>query len=322
MGIVWSKRSTYLIALTIGLIALAVSLFFALQKPVTLAVDGKVIESRMFFSSTVADVLEKNHIKLADKDEVSPNLNSIIKKNSEITVTRAHKVKIIADGEVVEVISTPISVKEAIKLAKVELGDKDIVKTVPTEKTIPNQEIEVIRVTEKEVQLEESIPYQTEKTVDNTLEKGLTKTISKGQNGVALNTIKVIYHDGEEVKREVINSEVKAEPKNQVIALGNITSVSRSGQTFNFREAIQVQASAYTYTGNRTATGKTPTVGMVAVDPNLIPLGTRLYIEGYGYAVAADTGGSIKGNRVDLFMEDRSQCLNWGRRTVKLYILQ
>lgn len=322
MGIVWSKRSTYLIALTIGLIALAVSLFFALQKPVTLAVDGKVIESRMFFSSTVADVLEKNHIKLADKDEVIPNLNSIIKKNSEITVTRAHKVKIIADGEVVEVISTPISVKEAIKLAKVELGDKDIVKTVPTEKTIPNQEIEVIRVTEKEVQLEESIPYQTEKTVDNTLEKGLTKTISKGQNGVALNTIKVIYHDGEEVKREVINSEVKAEPKNQVIALGNITSVSRSGQTFNFREAIQVQASAYTYTGNRTATGKTPTVGMVAVDPNLIPLGTRLYIEGYGYAVAADTGGSIKGNRVDLFMEDRSQCLNWGRRTVKLYILQ
>jgi 3D (Asp-Asp-Asp) domain-containing protein len=82
-----------------------------------------------------------------------------------------------------------------------------------------------------------------------------------------------------------------------------------------------MEASAYTYTGNRTATGKNPEVGMVAVDPRVIPMGSRLYIEGYGYGRAADTGGSIKGNRLDLFMEDRSQCLSWGRRTVKVYLL-
>ncbi|NLJ72115.1 MAG: DUF348 domain-containing protein [Syntrophomonadaceae bacterium] len=321
MGIVWSKKYTYLIALSLGVIILMVSLFFALQKPVTLIVDGKNIENRIFFSSTVADVLEKNNIKLAAKDEVNPSLSTVVKKNTEITVTRAFKVKVIADGEIVEVISAPISVKDAIKLANFTLNDKDIVKTVPTEKTIPNQEIEVIRVTEQEVQQEENIPYETEKTLDNSLERGLTKTVTKGQNGVALNTIKVTYHNDEEVKREVLKSEIKSEPKNQVIALGNLTSVSRGGQAFDFREAMQVQASAYTYTGNRTATGKDPAVGMVAVDPNVIPLGTRLYIEGYGYAVAADTGGSIKGNRIDLFMEDRNQCLSWGRRNVKLYVL-
>ncbi len=322
MGIVWSKRSTYLIAAILGLIVLMVSLFFALQKPVTVAVDGKVMTSNVFFSSTVEDVLVKNDIKLADKDEVSPSLDTIVKKDSKIVITRAFKVKVIADGTVKEIVSTPISVKDAIKLAGFTLDDKDIVKTVPTEKTIPDQEIEVIRVTEEEIQLEESIPYPTHKTLDDTLEKGLTKTISKGEDGKVLNTVMVTYHNGEEVKKEVIHSEVIAEPKTRIIAMGNITSVSRGGQRFNFREALYAEASAYTYTGNRTATGKTPEVGMVAVDPSVIPLGSKLYIEGYGYAVAADTGGSIKGNRVDLFMEDRSQCLSWGRKTVKLYILQ
>ncbi|HZJ84128.1 MAG TPA: 3D domain-containing protein [Syntrophomonadaceae bacterium] len=322
MGIVWSKRSTYLIALTLGLIILMVSLFFALQKPVTVVADGKVIESSIFFSSTVGDVLAKNQIDLGEKDEVTPSLQTLVKKDTEITVVRAFKVKVVAEGKTREIISIPIPIKEAIDIAGVELGEKDIVKTIPTELTTPNQEIEVIRVTEEEVILEESIPYETEKTVDNSLEKGLTKTINKGQDGLALNTVKVIYHNGEEVKREVIKSEIKSEPKNQVIALGNITSASRGGQSFDFNQAMMVQASAYTYTGNRTATGKNPAVGMVAVDPSVIPLGSQLYIEGYGYAVAADTGGSIKGARVDLFMEDRAQCLGWGRRNVKLYILQ
>lgn len=321
MGILWSKRSTYLAASVIGLAVLMVSLFFALQKPVTVAVDGKVIESKVFFANTVEDVLAKNNIKLADKDEINPSLDTIVKKDTKITITRAFKVKVIADGETKEIISPPITVKEAINLAGFELGEKDIVKTVPTEKTIPNQEIEVIRVTEEEIQVEEAIPFQTEKTVDNTLEKGLTKTISKGQEGIALNTIKITYHNGEEVAREVIDSQIKVEPKNRVIALGNITSVSRGGQRLNFKEALQVQASAYTYTGNRTATGQVPAVGTIAVDPSVIPLGSKLYVEGYGYGVAADTGGSIKGNKIDLFMEDRAQCLQWGRRNVKLYVL-
>ncbi|HZK43094.1 MAG TPA: 3D domain-containing protein [Syntrophomonadaceae bacterium] len=322
MGIVWSKRSAYLAIAILGLIVLTVSLFFALQKPVTVSVDGKLIESNVFFSSTVEQVLDKNNIKLGAKDEVDPSLDTIVKKNLEITIARAFKVKVTADGVTKEVISSPVTVKEAIKLAGFQLGAKDIVKTIPGDKIIPDQEIEIIRVTEEEVQLEETLPYQTHKTIDNSMEKGLTKTISAGQEGVALNTIKVTYHNGEEIKREVTDSEVKVEPKNKVIALGNITSVSRGGQRLNFRDSMNVLASAYTYTGNRTATGQTPQVGMVAVDPSVIPLGSKLYIEGYGHAVAADTGGSIKGARVDLFMEDRNQCLSWGRRTVKLYILQ
>jgi len=320
MGIVWSRR-TYL-AFGVLSILLAASMFFALQKPVSIEVDGKVIENRVFFTSTVADVLEKNQIVLGEKDKVEPSLNSVVKKDSHISVTRAFKVIVTADGESVEIISTPVTIKEAIQIAGFKLYDKDIVKTIPTIKTVAGQEIEVIRVTEKEESIEESIPFQVEKTTDSTLEKGLTKTLRQGKPGIALNTLRITYHNGEEVKREIISRDTVVEPENKILAMGTITSVSRGSQSLNFREARYMQASAYTYTGYRTALGKEPAVGLVAVDPNIIPLGTRMYIEGYGFAQAADTGGAIKGDKIDLFMEDRSQCMKWGRRRVKVYILE
>jgi 3D (Asp-Asp-Asp) domain-containing protein len=161
-----------------------------------------------------------------------------------------------------------------------------------------------------------------ERTSDATLEKGLTRTVRAGSNGIAKNTIKITFYNGVEAKREIIKVETVKEPVNKIVAMGTITEVSRGGQNFRFREARYVIASAYTYTGSRTSTGRTPAVGMVAVDPSVIPMGTRMYVEGYGYAYAADRGGDIKGDRVDLFMEEKSQCLNWGRRKVKIYLLE
>lgn len=321
MGIVWSRKKTILTATILFIIVLGVSLFFALQKPVTIAVDGKVVKSGVFFTSTVDGVLKKEAIALGKYDRVQPSLNSKVKKNTRVVVIRAFPVKVIADGITKEIITAPISIKEAIHLAGFELGEKDIVKTIPVAKTVSDQEIELIRVTESEISIEEPIPRGVERTTDNSLERGLTKTVSSGKDGLAKNTIRITYHNGQEVKREVVNSETLVEPKNRVVAMGTITAVSRGNQLMNFREARYMETSAYTYTGNRTATGKHPEVGMVAVDPGVIPMGSRLYIEGYGYGRAADTGGSIKGNRLDLFMEDRSQCLNWGRRTVKVYLL-
>lgn len=321
MGIVWSKKSTYLAATVLFVVILGVSLFYALQKPVTIAVDNRVIKSHIFLVSTVGGVLEKEAIELGKHDRVEPSLNSKVNKDTRIVVTRAFKVKVIADGSSKEIITTPVSIKEAISLAGFELGKKDIVKTLPVSKTVPNQEIELIRVTESEVEVEEAVPCGVERTADNTLERGLTRTVSAGKDGLARNTVRITYHNGQEVKREVVGSETLVEAKNRVIAMGTITAVSRGKQLLNFREARYMEASAYTYTGSRTASGQHPEVGMVAVDPAVISLGSRLYIEGYGFARAADTGGSIKGNRLDLFMENRSQCLSWGRRTVKVYVM-
>lgn len=318
----WYKKSTCLLSGVLCLVALLVSLFFALQKPVSVVVDGKTIEDRVFFTSTVEQVLEQNKVVLKKWDQVQPGLDTPIKKDCRIIVTRAFKVTVIADGQSHEVMTVPISVEEAIRRAGVITGDQDIIKTAAASKTVPGQEIEIIRVTEEVVEEEQPLVFQVEKTEDNTLEKGLTRTLRQGANGSVLNTLKVTYHNGQEVKREVIDSKTLVQPVNKIVALGNITTVSRGNQNIHFREALYVQASAYTYTGRNTATGKKPAVGLVAVDPQVIPMGSKLYIEGYGYAVAADTGGSIRGNRIDVFMEDKSQCLSWGRRTVKVYVLE
>ena len=87
-------------------------------------------------------------------------------------------------------------------------------------------------------------------------------------------------------------------------------------------ETITFEATAYTWTGNRTASGTWPSRGTIAVDPRVIPLGTELHIEGYGPAVAADTGGDIKGQRIDLYTESYEEAIQFGRRQVLVEVLK
>ncbi len=321
MSIVWSKKASFFLASVLTLGLLLGSLAFAIQKPVTLIIDGNQITSRVVFAGTVGDVLKQNQIILGGNDLVEPSQDTPVKRNMQIVVTRAFSVKVTADGVTREIITTPVTVKEAVALAGFTLGENDIVKTLPETLVVPQQEIEVIRVTQKEITVDQEMPYQVEKTTDATLEKGLSKTLKAGKNGVARNTYLITYYNGQEAKRDIIKMETLVQPVNKVLAMGSITSVSRGGQRFDFTEAHFMQATAYTYTGSHTATGNHPAVGMVAVDPTVIPLGSKMYIEGYGYAWAADTGGAIKGNIVDVFLEDQSQCVKWGRKTVKVYIL-
>jgi len=87
-------------------------------------------------------------------------------------------------------------------------------------------------------------------------------------------------------------------------------------------EVMIFEATAYTWTGNRTVTGTWPSRGTIAVDPAIIPLGTKLYIEGYGEGVAEDTGGAIRGHIIDLYMESEDECWAWGRRIVTVRIVE
>ena len=106
---------------------------------------------------------------------------------------------------------------------------------------------------------------------------------------------------------------------------GHGTALSHDGVPNKYSRVLTMQASAYSAqdpgNGNYTATGSRLKKGIVSVDPKLIPLGTRLYIEGYGYAVADDVGGAIKGHRIDLAYNSRSEALQFGRQTVKVYVL-
>ena len=106
---------------------------------------------------------------------------------------------------------------------------------------------------------------------------------------------------------------------------GGQSTKNNNGAPSKYSKVLTMEASAYSSqdpgNGNYTATGSRLTKGIVSVDPNLIPLGTKLYIEGYGYAVADDVGGAIKGNRIDLAYDSRAEALQFGRQTVKVYVL-
>jgi len=84
---------------------------------------------------------------------------------------------------------------------------------------------------------------------------------------------------------------------------------------------LKMVATAY-FSGGKTATGLRARKGIVAVDPSVIPLGTKLYIEGYGEAQAADIGSSIKGNRIDLCFDSLQECKTYGKRTINVYLVE
>lgn len=103
------------------------------------------------------------------------------------------------------------------------------------------------------------------------------------------------------------------------------STTSSSSSVGSYIAEYSMVATAYTG-GGLTAMGLKPVrnpdgISTIAVDPNVIPLGSKVYIPGYGYAIASDTGGAIKGNKIDLYMNSENACLNFGRQTVKLYLV-
>jgi len=180
----------------------------------------------------------------------------------------------------------------------------------------------------KLVEVREPIPYPTLRRSSSELRSGTSKTVRTGINGERKATYRVVYRDEREVKRERISSKVLKQPRPEVVLVGARGNVTSRGY-FSGRKVLTMVATAYTASpaengGNRsgrTAIGLKIGHGVVAVDPRHIPLGTRLYIEGYGHAVAADTGGSIKGNRIDLGVSSGQAVRKIGRRKVTVHIL-
>jgi len=186
-------------------------------------------------------------------------------------------------------------------------------------------------LTVKEIVQRESIPYTTLRKSSAELRSGTSKTVQTGKNGEKQVKYKVYSQGDEEVRREAVSSKVLRKPVQEIVKVGTSAPkrfASRGGY-FGGGKVVSMIATGYSpcpsenggNTSGRTATGLKIGHGVVAVDPKYIPLGTRLYVEGYGYAVAADTGGAIKGNRIDLGHSTRKEAHKVGRRKVKVRIL-
>lgn len=292
-----------------------------LIKDITIKVDGQIIK-RYTMTDNVDQILKKTRIKINDQDIVTPGLSNPLKHGTVINIKRAVPVEIVLAGNSRNLKTAQSSVKAFLAKENIELASTDRIIPKDSTKITPNMKITIIRVNNSIEAKNVEIPYAVEKVVDNNIEVGFTKYIQSGEKGIEKQLIKITFEDGKETKRELISTEKIKASRNQIVAVGGLKVVSRGGNALNFKRTAIMTATGYSYTGHNTAVGITPHRGVVAVDPRVIPLGSRLYIENYGYATAADTGGAIKGNIIDLFFETNAEAQKWGRRSVKIYILE
>jgi 3D (Asp-Asp-Asp) domain-containing protein len=157
----------------------------------------------------------------------------------------------------------------------------------------------------------EPIPYPTQRKATSQLRSGTSRTVQNGRNGEKEVVYRVYSNpDGVELRREKISEKILKKPVAEIREEGRQTSLPSRGY-FSGRRIVTMSATTYDPYNcggsgeGITATGLKAGYGVVAVDPKFIPLGTKLFIEGYGYAVAADTGGAIKGNRIDLCIDSK-----------------
>ena len=194
-------------------------------------------------------------------------------------------------------------------------GEYDIVEPGLHALLFDGTEIVVKRVTKQEEQAEETTDFKTVREDSADLDKGTTQVAQKGKKGKDLVTYLVTYTSGEETAREEVGRETIKKPVDEIVHVGILEHID--GFAYTRKEVFQ--ATAYSG-GGRTASGTPARVGEIAVDPRVIPLGTTVYVEGFGPLRAEDTGGAIKGNIIDIYMSSNAACRRWGRRNVTVYL--
>lgn len=297
--------------------------------------DGKRKITFHTMQKTVAAALAEKGIPVKRKDEVFPALFAKLQEGQEVHIIRSFPVFLTVDGKSDMVITKPCTVEDLLVDRRIVLGPLDRINHPRHEILTESQEIRIIRVRQETITEKRTIPYDTVRRANRDLEKGLTRVVQTGKNGVGEAAIQITYENGKEVSRKHSAYRITQAPIDQIIEYGTKdTLVAARGQTIRFERALFMTATAYCPC--KICTGKDPghprsgttrlgipvRPGIVAVDPRVIPLGTRLYVEGYGYALAADTGSAIKGNRIDLFMETHQQAKLYGRHRIKVYVLK
>ncbi|MEN6582461.1 MAG: 3D domain-containing protein [Armatimonadota bacterium] len=253
------------------------------------------------------------------------NRNDVVQAQRLETVT----VSIWSNGAERHVRTAQSTVGATLKEAGIEVGSLDVVSPATNERTHDGMRITLIRVSEEIQAVKQPISFNTRRSFTRALRPGQVKISRAGVRGEKLVKYKVRYHDGNVVMRTLVGAEVVKKPVDQVVSIGSRGRYTSRGDYTTLR-TMRMSASAYdpgprscgASADGRTSCGLRAGYGVVAVDPRVIPLGTRLYIEGYGYAVAGDVGRSIKGYRIDLGFNSYREAMRFGRRAVTVHVLQ
>lgn len=310
------------------------------SKNIYLVVDGEIqeVETR---KSLVNQVLDEHSIVLSQGDTISRSLESSLKEGDRIVIVRAIPVQVNVDGATKSHLTTQSSVQGIINELGIQVGSEDKVTPELSSKVTSDLKIKVVRVSKHTVQTKETVPFNVVKTSDPNLEKGQTKVLQQGNEGVVIHHVEKVYEDGNFVSKRWLSKEVETKAQDKVVAVGtkpkpeavlaaNITrtadqvdisgTTTKGGVSFKYKKVLKnVTLTAYSAEedgiGTKTASGTRVTEGRtIAVDKSVVPMGWWVYIEGIGFRRAEDTGGAIKGNKMDVYFDSLKTAKNFGRK--------
>lgn len=308
----------------------AMNIVYIPAQQVYVTIDGQEKEV-WTIAGTVQELMNELEIEVNEHDVIEPPLSEAVASEMSVTYEQSFLVTLTSDGEEKEIWTTSTTVADFLEREDITLGELDRVEPSVEDYINDSMEVNVVRVEKVTDVVEETVDFATVRRNDSSLEQGRERVVQSGQNGQLKKHYEVIYEDGEEVSRELVKEEKVQDSEDRIVAVGTKAPapVSSRGSSASSGEWRTFTATAYTAycTGcsGTTATGldlrNNPNKNVIAVDPNVIPLGSRVEIQGMGTFIAGDTGGAITGNKIDIFMPNRSDALAFGRRTVQIRIL-
>lgn len=336
------QRMACLFLLSIVAVAAGSTAFEAASREFVV-LDGQQTLAVSTLGRSVQQVLKQLEVTVGSEDYISVPLGTTLdpEELNTLLIKRAVPVSLTADGETRNLLTWRSTVGELLKEQDIELGELDrmagLTKYTPIRE---NLAIRVIRVRVEKVSEFEATPYNVIEVPDHALNEGETRVTQTGIDGENESVFEIIYEDGRPISRTFLEERVVSLPTERIVTYGTVKNFRNSrGDVVRYTEALDFRATAYTAsyedTGKRpgefgfgiTKSGIRAREGVIAVDPRVIPLGTRVYVEvpgpapDYGFAIAADIGSAIRGNLIDLYFDTSQKAIQWGRRNVRVYIL-
>jgi len=272
-----------------------------------------------FLACTLGVTVSASQTPSAEAQDVSSTPTTL---TAEERVALSKTVSLTVDGVTRKVLSTSPTVGALLVENKVYLQKLDRSSRPLTTPLTDNLEFTVTRIRAEMVTERIPLPFSTKETYTSGLPVGKKVVKKAGSKGERVKYFRDVYKNNKRVSHVKLKETATA-PQSQHVVIGTRGMTLASRGYFSGRRIVSMLATGYgpgasdngKWAG-RTASGLKPGFGVVAVDPRFIPLGTRLYIDGYGYAVAGDTGGAIKGNRIDLGFDSHSEATRVGSRRI------
>ena len=307
--------------------AVAIATAIASPTPTALTItiqDGENNRTVQSSARTVGDLLAEAGINLGESDTANPPAETALVDGLVVQITRAIPLTIQVDGQAYAIFSSARTPAKVLANTGIVLGELDIVN--PAADTVLNagDTVQVMRVREESIVFDFEVPYQTVYQPSEDLVLDTKAVISGGVPGIKRQSTRIRYEDGVEVSRVDEGEWIEQEPVNEVIGYGTrITTqvVDTPEGPLEYWRVVHMRVTAYTAASSGkspdhpsygiTASGRPAGTGIVAVDPNVIPFRSEVYVPGYGVGYAGDTGGGIKGRWIDLgYDEDELQAWN------------